>query len=459
MPNSGRVMAQSPSPSPSDLSPRAAFTNSLRASAGNLVEWFDVYVYAVFAVHVEAQFFARDDPYSSLWVWGVFGVTFLVRPIGSWWFGRLADRRGRRTALSISVGLMAGCSFIIAMTPTYESLGPAAAAVLIGCRLVQGVATGGEFGASAVYLVEIAPTQRRGLFSSVQYVTLIGGHVLAQVTMLVMLSVSTETWIGDWGWRVAFAIGGAGALVVFWLRRGMVESLAAGNVAAAGGHRGTSSSSLSLLLTTQRTALIRCVLITIGGTIAFYSYSVNGPKMVQAAFAGEGAMTGTVITLVALILLMLLQPVGGWLADRVGWRPLLVAFGIGGVLYSSLFYWLLPQATDPFAAFTLLMIGFVIVTGVTSISALAKSQLFPMRLRALGVGFGHAIAASVFGGTAPMLFGAASATGEVPLFSGYVTVVIACSLVGSVLILRDRNINELDRERSSSDGTSIALSR
>lgn len=431
-------------PAPGAL--RRSISNTLKGSAGNLVEWYDVYVYSVFASYFESQFFSKEDKNATLYVWAIFAVTFLMRPIGAWYFGRFADRYGRRLALTVSVSLMAACSFVVAITPTVASIGAAAAAILLLARLVQGFATGGEYGTSATYMSEAAITGRRGFLSSFHYVTLVGGHVIAQAVLLVMLHLVDKQHISEWGWRVAFALGGVGALVVFWLRRTMDESLGSESIAAAKEGKARASGSLHELFVNQWRPLLLCFLITAGGTIAFYTYSVTGPKMIQTAFAGDDVMAGTWINLAALIVLMLMQPVGGWLSDLIGRKTLLVFFGIGGVLYTWYLVLYLPQQTDWRVAFAILTVGFVILTGYTSINAVVKAELFPTHVRALGVGLGYALANSAFGGTAPLLYQAALHSNRVNDFVIYATAVIAVSLFVYIFFLTNKGSNWLDHE-------------
>ncbi len=431
-------------PAPGAL--RRSISNTLKGSAGNLVEWYDVYVYSVFASYFESQFFSKEDKNATLYVWAIFAVTFLMRPIGAWYFGRFADRYGRRLALTVSVSLMAACSFVVAITPTVASIGAAAAVILLLARLVQGFATGGEYGTSATYMSEAAIAGRRGFLSSFHYVTLVGGHVIAQAVLLVMLHLVDKQHISEWGWRVAFALGGVGALVVFWLRRTMDESLGSESIAAAKEGKARASGSLHELFVNQWRPLLLCFLITAGGTIAFYTYSVTGPKMIQTAFAGDDVMAGTWINLAALVVLMLMQPVGGWLSDIIGRKTLLVFFGIGGVLYTWYLVLYLPRQSDWLTAFAILTVGFVILTGYTSINAVVKAELFPTHIRALGVGLGYALANSAFGGTAPLLYQAALHADRVDDFVIYATAVIAVSLFVYIFFLTNKGSNWLDHE-------------
>ncbi|SLB73550.1 Probable dicarboxylic acid transport integral membrane protein KgtP [Mycobacteroides abscessus subsp. bolletii] len=427
---------------------RRAIWNTIRGSSGNLVEWYDVYVYTVFAMYFEKQFFDDSDQNSTVYVYAIFAVTFITRPLGSWFFGRFADRNGRRAALTLSVSLMAACSMVIALVPSRGSIGMAAPIVLILCRLVQGFATGGEYGTSATYMSEAATRERRGFFSSFQYVTLVGGHVLAQFTLLIILTVFDTAQVHEFGWRIAFALGGVAAIVVYWLRRTMDESLSEEQLAAIKVGADTSSGSMRELLTRYGKPLLLCFLITMGGTLAFYTYSVNAPAIVKAAYKDQ-AMTATWINLAGLIFLMLLQPVGGIISDKVGRKPLLLFFGFGGVVYTYVLITYLPQVHAPIVSFLLVAVSYVLLTGYTSINALVKSELFPSHVRALGVGVGYALANSVFGGTAPLIYQALKEHDQVPLFIGYVTVCIAISLVVYLLFLKNKSQTYLDREQGS----------
>ncbi|OAN39426.1 MFS transporter [Mycolicibacterium iranicum] len=435
---------------PAPQSPRAATRravfNTLRGSSGNLVEWYDVYVYTVFASYFESQFFDSADKNSTLYVYAIFAVTFLMRPVGSWFFGRFADRRGRRAALTFSVSLMAACSLVIALTPGRESIGVGAAVILILCRLVQGFATGGEYGTSATYMSEAATRERRGFFSSFQYVTLVGGHVLAQLTLLIMQTFMDREQIGEYGWRIAFFIGGVAAVVVFWLRRSMDESLTSQQLDAIRRGEDHGSGSIRELLTRHWRALLVCFLVTSGGTIAFYTYSVNAPAIVKSAFEDQG-MTATWINLVGLTFLMVIQPIGGLISDKVGRKPLLVFFGASALVYTYVLITFLPQTSSWAMALTLVCIGYIILTGYTSINAIVKAELFPSHIRALGVGLGYALANSAFGGTAPLIYQAAKGGGHVTWFIVYVTAVVAVSLFVYVFVLKNKSETPLDREQ------------
>ncbi|CAN5621883.1 MFS transporter [soil metagenome] len=428
---------------------RRAVLNTVKGSAGNLVEWYDVYTYTVFATYFEAQFFDKADTNSTVYIYAIFAVTFIMRPVGSWFFGRYADRRGRKAALMFSITLMSACSFVVAVMPTREIIGWWAAVILVLARLVQGFATGGEYGTSATYMSEAATANRRGFLSSFQYVTLVGGHVLAQFTLLIALAVLDVETVSAWGWRIGFFIGGIAALVVLWIRRSMDESLSESHLEAIREGKDQSAGSMKALVTTHWRPLLLVFLITAGGTVAFYTYTINAPAIVKSTFGSDRALTATWINLLGLIFLMLLQPLGGLLSDRVGRKPLLVFFGIGGVIYTYVLITYLPQTSSPFVAFTLTAVGYVILTGYTSVNAIVKAELFPAEIRALGVGLGYALANSVFGGTAPLLFQAAKSGHHIGWFIVYVTVVIGVSLLVYIFWLKNKSETVLDREQGS----------
>src|SRR6476660_6825867 len=292
---SDEAMPSGPTRAPT--STRRAVLNTVRGSAGNLVEWYDVYVYTVFASYFEKQFFDEADENSTVYIYAIFAITFVMRPIGSWFFGRFADRRGRKTALMLSITIMSSCSFVVAVMPTREVIGYWAAVILVLARLVQGFATGGEYGTSATYMSEAATANRRGFFSSFQYVTLVGGHVLAQLTLLIALSVLDVEALNDWGWRIGFFIGGIAALVVLWLRRTMDESLSESHLQAIRDGKDQAAGSMKALFTTYWRPLLLVFLITAGGTIAFYTYTVNAPAIVKTTFGSDRALTATWVNL------------------------------------------------------------------------------------------------------------------------------------------------------------------
>lgn len=393
----------------------------LVGSSGNLVEWYDFYVFTAFALYFAHAFFPAGDQTAKLMnTAGIFAVGFLMRPLGAWLFGRLADRRGRRVALTASVLLMCAGSALIAVTPTYETIGVAAPAILLFARLVQGLSLGGEYGTSATYLSEMAHPERRGFYSSFQYVTLIGGQLSALLVLIVLQNVLTEAELKGWGWRIPFVIGSMLAVVAFIMRRDMHET-------EAFTRETRRNSSLKTLMEHPREVAI-VVGLTMGGTVAFYTYS-NYMQKFLVNTSGFSKDTATLISASALFIYMCLQPLVGHISDKIGRRPVLIAFGVLGTLTTVPILTALESTRDPWAAFALVLSGLVIVSGYSAINAVVKAELFPTHIRALGVGLPFAVTVALFGGTAEYIGLWFKQQGHENYFYWYVTFCIFVSLL------------------------------
>ena len=396
----------------------------LGGSAGNLVEWYDWYAYSAFTLYFAPAIFPANDRTAQLLSAAmIFAVGFLMRPLGAWMTGIYADRRGRKAALTLSVTLMCTGSLLIAVTPAYASIGAWSPVLLVIARMLQGLSVGGEYGASAVYLSEMAGRERRGFFSSFQYVTLIAGQLIALCLLLLLQAVLDEAQLEAWGWRIPFVIGGALAIVVFVLRRNIAET----DAFQAAQEPARRSTGLNLIKHHPREVLT-VLLMTAGGTLAFYAYSTYMQKFLvnTAHFSRESA---TAIMAAALFLYMLLQPAAGALSDRIGRRPLLLGFGIAGVACTVPIFTTLEGVTSPYAAFALIVAALVIVTGYTSINAVVKAELFPANIRTLGVALPYALANTLFGGTAEYVALWLKDAGAERGFYWYVTAMIAGSLI------------------------------
>ncbi|MEH3099961.1 MFS transporter [Sphingomonas adhaesiva] len=404
-------------------------------STGNLVEWYDWYAYAAFTLYFAPHFFPSDNATAQLLgAAAVFAVGFFMRPLGAWIMGIYADRRGRKSGLALSVTLMCAGSLLIAVSPTYDSVGLLAPAILVVARLMQGLSVGGEYGASATYLSEMAGKGRRGFFSSFQYVTLIGGQLVAIGVLLALQATMAEAALEAWGWRIPFAIGALLAVVVFWIRRGLAETESFKNARDSAAPK----SGMFALFRHHPREAFTVMLLTAGGTLAFYAYSIYMQKFLVNT-SGFDRETASRINGGTLFLFMLLQPIAGALSDRIGRKPLLIGFGVAGVLFTYPLFATLETTRDPVVAFLLVLGGLVIVTGYTSINAVVKAELFPAHIRALGVALPYALANTIFGGTAEYVALSFKNAGMERGFYWYVTAMIAVSLIVYVR-MRDTRI-------------------
>jgi MHS family alpha-ketoglutarate permease-like MFS transporter len=304
--------------------------------------------------------------------------------------------------------------------------------LLVVARLMQGLSVGGEYGASATYLSEMAGRHHRGFWSSFQYVTLISGQLVALCVLLLLKATMSDAALSDWGWRIPFLVGGVLAVAVFWIRRRIAETESFVRKEA-----GTSS--FGALFREHPREAVTVMLLTAGGTLAFYAYSIYLQKFLVNT-SGFDVETATRINASALFVFMLIQPLAGALSDRVGRRPLMVGFGVLGVLSTYPIFATLETVRSPYAAFGLMLGALVVVSGYTSINAVVKAELFPAHIRALGVALPYAIANAVFGGTAEYVALWFKQAGWERGFYWYVTAMIAVSLV-TYLNMRDTRDN------------------
>jgi len=394
-------------------------------SVGNLIEWYDWYTYSACAIYFAPLFFPDDDPTTQLLnSAAIFAGSFLIRPLGGWVLGRYADRRGRKAALTLSVMLMCLGSLLIAFAPGYATVGPAAPVILMLARLLQGFSVGGEYGTSATYMSEVTPAEQRGFYSGVLYVTLVMGQLLSLAVLLLLQWVFlSHDQLESWGWRIPFAVGAAAALGGLYLRRNLPETEKFEKHRASGGRAGD----VDQLLQHPREVLI-VIGLTAGGTLYFYIFTTYIQQFL-ANTVGLSKTDATIVSSASLFLFMLMQPLMGALSDRIGRRPMLITFGVLALFTTVPLLSTLAQAHSAWLAFALVSVALLISSFYSSISAVVKAELFPVEIRALGVGLPYAVAVSLFGGTAPFIGLWFKSIGHESWFYWYVTVCVLGSLL------------------------------
>ena len=414
-------------------------------SVGNLVEWYDWYAYTAFSLYFSRAFFPTGDATAQLLnTAGVFALGFLMRPVGGWLFGRIADKIGRKQSMTLSVLLMSLGSLLIALTPTYKTIGILAPVFLLLARLLQGLSVGGEYGVSATYLSEMATSNRRGFYSSFQYVTLIGGQLIALgIQLLLQKVLLSEDQLLEWGWRIPFVVGAVLSVVAFYLRSNLDETHA---FEAQKTNKDSEKGSIRSLLQHPR-AVLTVVGLTLGGTLAFYTYTTYMQKfLVNTVHLTKGE--STLISFCSLLIFAMLQPAFGALSDRIGRRPLLIGFGIFGTLLTVPLLTLLSHTTSLWGAFFLLIVALLIVSGYTSINAVVKAELFPAGVRALGVGLPYALTVAIFGGSAEYVALWFKEAGHEAYFYWYVTGCILVSLLVYILMPDTKRTSEINKEEN-----------
>jgi metabolite-proton symporter len=431
----GPTTAAKPAGAPLGLSTAKRMRAIIAGSAGNLIEWYDFYVYAFTALYFSSAFFPKSDPLVQVMATsGIFAVGFILRPIGGWFFGRFADRHGRQKGMVVSVLMMGAGSLLIAVLPTYAQVGVLAPALLLLGRMVQGFSTGGQYGTAATYLSEIAGPKNRSFFASFQYVTLVGGQLLATGVVLVLQHLLPDEAMKSYGWRIGFALGAVGALLILLFRNAMHETSSAET-------RHKDAGSMKELL--KHTPALLCVLgLTAGGSLSFYTFTTYMQKYLVLT-AGMDKGVATSIMSAVLIPFMLVQPLFGALADRIGRRNNLILFGALSTLLTLPLLTALASVTNVGAAFGLVLVGLLISAFYTSVSGLFKAELFPVHVRALGVGLSYGVGNAIFGGTAENVALAFKSGGHESYFYWYVTAICAISLVTALLMKDSRKFNAL----------------
>ena len=412
------------------------FRSTFSSSVGNLVEWYDWHVYAILSLYFAGTFFPKDDVTAQLLnTTGVFAIGFLMRPVGGWLMGAYADKKGRKAALTLSVLLMSGGSLLITFVPGYNSIGIAAPAILVLARMIQGISVGGEYGTVATYLSEIAPPKRRGLYSSLQYVTTTMGQLLALAVLLILQRLLlTPQQLTDWGWRIPFGLGAILALSALYLRRNMEESRLFTNEKVTLNKRGT----LQELKKYKREALT-IVGFTLGMTLTYYTLTTYMQTFLVNT-SGFSKADSTLITVIVLVVFMIAQPFAGLLGDKIGRKRLMILSGTLSLLSTAPIIILISTTHNFWTATLLLLIALLILSLNTSISAIIKAELFPVNVRSLGVSLPYALTVAIFGGTAGYIALGFKQLGYEQGFYWYISICLAISLI-TIIFMPDTEKN------------------
>ncbi|HVR89867.1 MAG TPA: MFS transporter [Novosphingobium sp.] len=413
--------------------PRQRLISIIGGSAGNLVEWYDWFAYASFAIYFAPVFFPKADPTAQLLSTAtIFAAGFVMRPIGAWVMGRFADGKGRKAGLTLSVALMFSGSLLLACAPTYAQAGLAGPATLLLARMLQGLSLGGEYGASATYLSEMAPKANRGFWASFQYMTLCGGQLCAIAVAVILQGFLSEAELTAWGWRIPFVIGALLALGAYLLRRNLAETPSFTNQAV-----DRPVSTATMLWREHRRESVLVAMLSAGGGLSAYTYTSYMQKYLFNTVGFDKA-TATWIIAAALLWFTAMQPLFGALADRFGRKPMLLIFGIGGAIAAIPVFLLLEQVTSPVIATLLIILPLTLQSGYSANNALVKAELFPAHIRGLGVALPYSIGNALFAGTLEMVALALKGAGVEWLFYIYVAAVIGMAGVATLLLPETR---------------------
>lgn len=401
------------------------------ASVGNAVEWYDWTVYATFSVYFATQIFSADnESLAFIGTFATYALAFFFRPLGGMLLGRYADLRGRKQAMILTISLMAAGSLLIAMLPTYAQVGWLAPILLLVARVGQGMSLGGEVSNASAYLGEIAPPERRGRYSSFNYISTGSSVLIASLLGALLANSLSDDQLASWGWRIPFVVGGVLGLVGLWLRRSMDET-------EQFEENKTKAEALKnpLLLTLREhpKAVAQLVGFTLLSTLCYYTFfSALTPFAVEQQKLDAG-MVFTALS-IATALFVALQYPFGWTADRFGRKPqMLIWSGAIALLVVPLSKLVVPGAT--FASMLLVFcVGLGLYAMLSSIAPAIMSELFPTELRGLGIGAWYNLTVAVFGGTAPLVIQWLGDAGHSSWFFWYVAVGAAIAFVATLTL-------------------------
>jgi MHS family alpha-ketoglutarate permease-like MFS transporter len=410
-------------------SPAGTRRTMLGICAGHALEWYDWGIYTIFVPFFAGQFFPGGATGSAvLSGLAVFAAGFVARPLGGLLVGRLSDRVGRRPMLSLTVGGMAVASLVIGVAPTYATAGVGASLILLACRVIQGLATGGELPSAQTYLTEKAPAGRRGLWSSLIYIASAGGNSVGVLLGLVLSLMLTRDEMLGYGWRIPFVAGGVLGVIALWVRRSLAESETFVQEREAARKQPFWPD-----LVRHRRAALQVIGMSVGPTVVYYTWVVAAPAYAITTRHLDAASALLAGVLSSLVLIAVL-PFWGALSDRIGRRPVMLISHLGTA--ATLF----PlQALDLGNAVRLgiaMSIAMVFIGAGVSVLPAAYAELFPTRIRTAGLAVPYSVAVAVFGGTAPYLQTWAGQTLAPAFFTGYVVLLLLVS-AATVLTLRE----------------------
>jgi MFS transporter, MHS family, alpha-ketoglutarate permease len=420
---------------------------SLRAAVmGNVLEWFDWTLYATFAVYLAANFFEAGDPTSALLATlAVFAVGFVARPIGGIIFGKLGDRIGRKTTLVATMITMATASLIIAIIPSYETIGVWASVLLLAARLLQGLAHGGESGVSYTYVAELAPPKHRGLWSSSVFISVTIGVMGATFVGILLTALFTETDMMAFGWRIGFVVGALLGIYALYLRRAADES----PVFEEAGEKKSEAASPSKLSARQVWSIVaKVVLLSAASNAAYYTWVTFAPSFAISGHGMDpnGAFTASIL---AQVVVLFLLPFFGHLADRFGRKPMVLIYGI--LVMVVVFPINMILSDQPWTLFLSQGLGLAVWAIIASIYPAIVAEQVPTKQRAFGVGFLSSLSVAIFGGTAPYLNTWLTSIGASWVFSLWVGLLGLLAVIASFIIKETKSVplNDIHSELES----------
>ena len=373
---------------------------------GNFIEWFDYASYSYFATVIAVVFFSNSNhTVALLETFAVFALSFVLRPIGALFWGSFGDRHGRKAALSLSVLLMSGASFLIGCLPGYATIGIAAPALLLLLRMVQGFSASGEYAGAATFLGEYAPTKKRGIYCSLIPASTAIGLLCGSLMATVMTNVLSSEAMASWGWRVPFLLAGPLGLIVHYIRTQLADSPVYNRMtealASAEKKTGKGQSPLRMLFTYHRRELLISFGASMLNAVGFYTVLTYLPNYLTETVNMDATQANT-ITTICLVLYVGLVFLMGHVSDRVGRKKMLIAACVAFIALTVPAFMILNTGLFlPVLLVELAMCATLTANDGTLSSYLTET--FPTDVRFTGFAFSFNMANAIFGGTASFI--------------------------------------------------------
>lgn len=405
---------------------------------GNTLEWFDWTIYTIFAPYFALQFFPSADKTAALLATlAIFAAGFLTRPIGGFLFGLYADRVGRKMSLTLAMFITAGGSLVIACAPTFASVGILASIILLAARLAQGIAHGGEMGTSITYLVERAPKNRRALYGSTSWVSVVLGTMIATLVGLVLSANLERAELESWGWRIPFALGALLGFYGLYLRRRLTET----DSFEKGRQQATQERTGWAALRRNWRGVAVVFGLSAGGSIMFYTWLIYSPTFAQIG-RGLDPKSAFTASLIAQCIFLVAIPIVGWLADRYGRRIFIALFAIGFIALTFFLDGLIDRTLG--GLLSAMAIALLLLACLFGVNTAVWAEVFPTGVRATGVSGPLSLATAIFGGTAPYVNTYLAQQGLQRWFLVYLMAVAGITLITAILIPETKDL-DLDR--------------
>lgn len=413
------------------------FKSILSGCMGNVLEWYDYGLYGYFAVVISAEFFTSDDPIVGLLMsFMVFGIGFIVRPIGGLIFGAYADKHGRVKSLTATIMAIGICTMLMGLLPTYAQVGILAPILLVVLRLLQGLATGGEFGSALTFISEFNNGKNTSFLVSWQPFSVGVGMLLGSVTGLICTMIFPQETLYAWGWRIPFIIGILVAFYGVYLRKSVPESPEFERMKQQKASQEEDHTPVKVLFKQHWVAMVTNIGLLAGTSVSYYLLVTYLPTYIKE-FVGGSMLDGFIVNTAVVAVYLILCPFAGMFADKFGRRRSVIIACLGFIVLAYPVFWAVVNGN----AIMIMICALACLLPFQSLNAVAvataASEVYPTESRNSGVGLAYNLAAAVFGGMAPAIATAIiGATGSATSLAFFIIAADVISVLVAIFLMK-----------------------